>query len=77
MVCGVHFPSDIEAGRTTGSALVAALHADPGFQAAFSAAKAELADAEAGAHASPDAATCALDKDAEIHTPWTNPETGK
>ena len=45
VVCGVHYPSDIEAGRMLGSALLARLHADPQFQADFAAAKAELATA--------------------------------
>lgn len=43
VVCGVHYPSDIEAGRTLGAAMVARLQADPGFQAEFAALKAELA----------------------------------
>jgi acid phosphatase (class A) len=42
-ICGVHFQSDIEAGRTLGAAMVAKLHADPTFTADLAAAKAELA----------------------------------
>ena len=44
--CGVHYPSDVEAGRTVGAALVARLHAEPQFLADMAAAKAELATAE-------------------------------
>lgn len=77
VVCGVHYPSDVEAGRTTGAALVAALHANPEFQAAFAAAKAELVAAEAAPHPAPPVKTCAVDEDAEIHTPWANPDTAK
>ena len=47
MICGVHYPSDIEAGRTLGSAMVARLHADPAFTADMAAAKRELAAARA------------------------------
>ncbi|HQN52040.1 MAG TPA: phosphatase PAP2 family protein, partial [Phenylobacterium sp.] len=44
-ICGVHYPSDIEAGRTLAAAMVARLHADASFQADLAAAKAELAKA--------------------------------
>ena len=46
-VCGVHFPTDVEAGRTMGAATVARLHADAAFVADLAAAKAELAKAPA------------------------------
>jgi acid phosphatase (class A) len=44
-ICGVHFPSDIEAGRTLGAAMVARLHAEPQFQADLAKAREELARA--------------------------------
>lgn len=44
-ICGVHFPSDIEAGRTLGAAMVATLHGDPEFQADMRKARAEVARA--------------------------------
>jgi len=44
-ICGVHYQSDVEAGRTLGAAMVARLHAEPQFQADFARAKAELAKA--------------------------------
>jgi acid phosphatase (class A) len=47
VVCGVHFQSDVEAGRTVAAALVARLHAEPQFVADMAAARAELAKAEA------------------------------
>lgn len=47
VVCGVHYPSDVEAGRTVGAAVIARLHADEEFIAAMAEAKAELAKAEA------------------------------
>lgn len=43
VVCGVHYPSDVEAGRTVGAAAIARLHADPDFQREMEAARAELA----------------------------------
>ena len=42
MICGVHYASDVEAGRLVGAALVAALKANPAFQADFSIARDEL-----------------------------------
>jgi len=72
-VCGVHFVSDVEEGRTNGSALVAALHSNDEFQADLKAAKAELKAARAAAHTAPDAAQCKIAQDAEEHTPWINP----
>jgi acid phosphatase (class A) len=41
-ICGVHYPSDVEAGRLLGSALVARLHADRAFQRDLAAARREL-----------------------------------
>jgi len=43
MVCGVHWQSDVDAGRVMGSATVARLHADPAFRAQMDAARAEVA----------------------------------
>jgi acid phosphatase (class A) len=43
VICGVHYPSDVEAGRLLGAAMVAREHADAEFRADFAAAKAELA----------------------------------
>jgi acid phosphatase (class A) len=47
MVCGVHWQSDLEAGRMVGAAAVARLQADPVFQAQAQLAKAEIAAARA------------------------------
>ena len=47
VVCGVHFQSDVEAGRTLGSAMVARLHADPAFAADLAQARREIARAPA------------------------------
>lgn len=41
-ICGVHFMSDVEAGRLYAAGVVARLHADPQFQADLAAARREL-----------------------------------
>jgi acid phosphatase (class A) len=43
VVCGVHWQSDVNAGRVVGSGVVARLHNDPTFRADFDAARQELA----------------------------------
>lgn len=45
VVCGVHYPSDVDAGRIVAAAAIARIHADPDFQREFAAARAELAAA--------------------------------
>lgn len=45
VVCGVHYPSDVEAGRTVAAGAVARLHADADFRQMMDAARAELARA--------------------------------
>jgi acid phosphatase (class A) len=45
VVCGVHWQSDVTAGRVVAAGVVARLHADPAFRADLAAAKAELAEA--------------------------------
>jgi acid phosphatase (class A) len=47
VICGVHFQSDIEAGRYLGSALVSRLHNDAAFEADLATAKAEVATSRA------------------------------
>ncbi len=42
VVCGLHYPSDIEAGRTIAAAALARLHAEPEFRAALDAARGEF-----------------------------------
>ena len=49
VICGVHYLSDVEAGRMLGAAMVAREHATPAFRADFAAAKAELAKTKAAA----------------------------
>jgi len=47
VICGVHYQSDVEAGRMLGAAMVAEEHAKAAFRADFAAARAELAKAGA------------------------------
>ncbi len=55
VICGVHWQSDVDAGRLMGSATVAVLHTDPTFTAQLAAAKAEVAAARSkNLHASGD-----------------------
>ncbi|MFL5297480.1 MAG: acid phosphatase [Phenylobacterium sp.] len=49
MICGVHYQSDVEAGRMLGATMVAEEHANAAFRADLAAAKAELAKAQVGA----------------------------
>ncbi len=47
VICGVHYPSDVEAGRVLSAGMVARLHAEPAFNADLAALKRELANAPA------------------------------
>jgi len=47
VICGVHFPSDVEAGRYLGSVLVSRLQSDPAFRADLETARAEVAASRA------------------------------
>lgn len=64
-VCGVHYPSDVEAGRIVGGVIVARLKADPAFQADFARAKQEFDAARAAATEATAACPASL-----MRTPW-------
>lgn len=53
LVCGIHYPSDLEAGHTLGAALVARLHAEPAFRADMDKARGEVAAARAAQKSPP------------------------
>lgn len=53
VICGVHYQSDVEAGRMLGAAMVSAEHANPEFRVDFAAAKAELAGMHGAAMSCP------------------------
>jgi acid phosphatase (class A) len=44
VVCGVHYPSDVEAGRLVAASIVARLHSDQEFRTFLEAARVELAE---------------------------------
>lgn len=67
VVCGVHYVSDVEGGRLTTTALVAALHGNAEFEADMDAARAELTQLRATA-AKPAAASCPAD--GALTHPW-------
>lgn len=70
VVCGVHYPSDIEAGRANGSILVAALHASPEFRADLDKARAEVEAARRSGGVTPDPGECKVEADAAATRPW-------
>jgi acid phosphatase (class A) len=72
VACGVHYPTDIEAGRTNGASLIAVLHANPDFRADLEKARAEVAAARKSADAvhAPDAGRCKVEVDAAAKRPW-------
>jgi acid phosphatase (class A) len=53
VVCGVHWASDVEAGRVVGASTLSRLHADPVFAAQLSAARREIEAAHAAGLKSP------------------------
>lgn len=61
VVCGVHWQSDVNAGRLVAAAVVAQLHANPDFVAQLGEAKKEVVAARASAKAAPD---CTLEQQA-------------
>ena len=70
VVCGVHFPSDIEAGRTNGAALVAALHGDAAFKADLEAARDELKALRGSSPPPGEAAQCRAEIELAAKPPW-------
>jgi acid phosphatase (class A) len=68
IVCGVHYLSDIQAGRDTGAILVARLHASPAFRADLEKARAEIQAARETPHVGPEA--CLVPDQAAAHPPY-------
>jgi len=61
VVCGLHWGSDVEAGRAIGAALFAALESCAVFRAALDAVRAELEQALVASQAEPDAGACEIE----------------
>ena len=68
IICGVHYASDVEAGRNAAAGLFAVLQSSGEFQADASAARAELSDLRRNP-ATPDVARCAVEADS-TQVPW-------
>lgn len=68
VVCGVHYVSDVEQGRTTASGVVAALHADPTFLTDLGLARAEVMAAR-GRGPAPAPAQCRIEAETIAQTP--------
>lgn len=60
VICGVHWQSDVDAGRVVAAGVVALLHADPAFMSDMDAAREELADVRAKGAAAGDCAAEAV-----------------
>jgi acid phosphatase (class A) len=58
VVCGVHYQSDVDAGRLGATALVAALHGDEEFEADLDAARAETVALRASAEPKSPSGAC-------------------
>jgi len=69
LVCGVHSLSAVEAGRTNGSIVVAALHGQPAFRADMEKARTEVAAARKAGPA-PDGAACAAEAELIAKSPY-------
>jgi len=70
VVCGVHYPSDVQAGRLVASAVFAKLAAQPAFQADLAAAKSELARLRAAGPAGLDDGECRVEAAAAANPVW-------
>lgn len=68
-VCGMHWESDVEAGRYVGAAVVATLHSNAQFRVDLDAARAEVAAARTTADVATDA-TCEARNAADLASPW-------
>lgn len=69
LVCGVHTLAAVQAGRDTGSVLVAALHGNPEFRKDMDAARKEIA-ALRRAGPAPDAAACKAEAEVVAKSPY-------
>ena len=69
VVCGVHSPSAVDAGRTNGAALVSTWHGDATFRSDLDAVRAEIS-ALRKVGPKPDAAACQIESDLVAKTPW-------
>jgi acid phosphatase (class A) len=69
VVCGVHYPSDLEAGHVLASGLFATMEANADFQADLAAARVEFERLRHTGTAG-DTAQCAIESEASATRPW-------
>jgi acid phosphatase (class A) len=69
VVCGMHWPSDIEAGRSTGAAVYGALQSNFSFRNNMQAAQSDIANVLANP-TPPDAKRCEIESAAAAKQPW-------
>lgn len=69
IVCGVHYHTDVEAGRMTAAALVASLHASAEFRRDLASARRELVTLRRG-DGGPSASECVAAHEAMTHPVW-------
>jgi acid phosphatase (class A) len=70
VVCGVHYESDVQAGRIAASAAFSALQAEPEFQRDLHHVRTELASLRSAGGQAPDAKECRVEADAVAHPVW-------
>ncbi len=70
IVCGVHYESDVQAGRVAASAVFTALQAEPEFQHDLAAVRTELAALRASGTMAPAPQVCRIEDDAAAHPVW-------
>jgi acid phosphatase (class A) len=69
VVCGVHYVTDIDGGRTLATALVAALNGNAGFRGALADARQDLEALKAHGAKAPDEAACEAQREM-LQRPW-------
>ncbi len=69
VVCGAHYPSDVEGGRLVATAVFGLLQSSPDYIADLERAKAEIQAARASAVA-PDSMICAVEREAAANPTW-------
>ncbi len=70
VVCGVHYVSDVDAGRLASSVVFAALAGNAEFQADVASAREELEALRRAGAGQPDATRCAVEHAAASERPW-------
>ncbi len=70
VVCGVHYESDVQAGRIAASAVFLALQAQPEFERDLAMARSQLAALRNTGGPAPDAQQCRVEDEAAAHSVW-------